>query len=134
LFDAAEIDKADKEQLRRNINDAWKEVYHQLGRNQNAPLSDDDFLRAHWITYFRYSRKAGDDYIRFLLGKFSAKNVFEKHAVITQVVEEAEIPSDFEQNDNEIEETPETETVLVSKLAPQEINDYVNSLKSLAKY
>jgi uncharacterized protein with ParB-like and HNH nuclease domain len=134
LFDASEIDKADKEQLRRNINDAWKEVYHQLGRNQNAPLSDDDFLRAHWITYFRYSRKAGDDYIRFLLGKFSAKNVFEKHAVITQVVEEAEIPSDFEQNDNEIEETPETETVLVSKLAPQEINDYVNSLKSLAKY
>jgi hypothetical protein len=134
LFDDSEIDKADKEQLRRNINDAWKEVYYQLGRNQNAPLSDDDFLRAHWITYFRYSRKAGDDYIRFLLGKFSAKNVFEKHTVITQAVEEAEIPSDFEQDDNEIDATPETEAALVSKLAPPDIHNYVNSLKALAEY
>ena len=135
LFDDSEIDKADKEQLRRNINDAWKEVYYQLGRNQNAPLSDDDFLRAHWITYFRYSRKAGDDYIRFLLGKFSAKNVFEK-LVLTQEEEEAQIPSDFEEDnvDDETETIPEPETTLVSKLAPQEINDYVNSLKALAEY
>lgn len=73
LFDDAQIDQADKEQLRRSINEAWKEVYYQLGRNQNTSLSDDDFLRAHWITYFHYSRRAGDDYIRFLLGKFSAK-------------------------------------------------------------
>ena len=80
LFDDGQLDSRDKDQLRKNINDAWKEVYYQLGRNQNAPLSDDEFLRAHWITYFRYSRKGGDDYIRFLLGKFSAKNVFEKHA------------------------------------------------------
>jgi len=58
----------DKEQLRKNINDAWKEVYYQLGRNQDTPLSDDDFLRAHWITNFQYSRKRGDDYIRYLLG------------------------------------------------------------------
>jgi len=135
LFDDSEIDKTDKEQLRRNINDAWKEVYYQLGRNQNAPLPDDDFLRAHWITYFRYSRKAGDDYIRFLLTKFSAKNVFEKHTV-TQAVEEAEILSDFGQDeaDNGIGAMPDTEAVLVSKLAPQEINDYVNSLKALAEY
>jgi len=135
LFENSEIDKADKEQLRRNINAAWKEVYYQLGRNQNTPLSDDDFLRAHWITYFRYTRKAGDDYIRFLLGKFSAKNVFEKHNV-TKAVEDAEMPSDFEQDeaDNEIDATPDIETVVVSKLTPQEINDYVNSLKALAEY
>jgi hypothetical protein len=135
LFDDAQIDKADKEQLRKNINDAWKEVYYQLGRNQNAPLSDDDFLRAHWITYFRYSRKAGDDYIRFLLGKFSAKNVFEKHT-ITQAVEESEIVSDFEQDEDEngVDSQPEVETVLTSKLAPKEISDYVNSLKTLAQY
>lgn len=65
LFEEGQLDSRDKEQLRKNINDAWKEVYYQLGRNQNAPLSDDEFLRAHWITYFRYFRKGGDDYIRF---------------------------------------------------------------------
>jgi hypothetical protein len=121
--------------LRRNINDAWKEVYYQLGRNQNAPLSDDDFLRAHWITYFRYSRKAGDDYIRFLLGKFSAKNVFEKHAA-TVAMKEAEMPSDIEQDDldNDADSPIEPEPTLVRKLAPQEINGYVNSLKALAEY
>jgi uncharacterized protein with ParB-like and HNH nuclease domain len=120
LFDDAQIDKADKEQLRKNINDAWKEVYYQLGRNQNAPLSDDDFLRAHWITYFRYSRKAGDDYIRFLLGKFSAKNVFEKHT-ITQATEESEIVSDFEQDEDEngADAQPEAETVLRGHLGSQ---------------
>ncbi|MBI1282057.1 MAG: DUF4268 domain-containing protein [Anaerolineaceae bacterium] len=136
LFDDAQIDKADKEQLRKNINEAWKEVYYQLGRNQNAPLSDDEFLRAHWITYFRYSRKAGDDYIRFLLGKFSAKNVFEKHTIPQTAAEESEIVSDFEQDEDEngADTQSEAEMVLTSKLAPKEINDYVNSLKSLAEY
>ena len=135
LFDDAQIDKPDKAQLRKNINDTWKEVYYQLGRNQNAPLSDDEFLRAHWITYFRYSRNAGDDYIRFLLGKFSAKNVFEKH-IITQPIEDMAIISDLERDegDDTIEAQAEPETALVSKLAPKEINDYVNSLKLLAEY
>ena len=75
LFDETRLDEINREQLRKNINNAWKEVYYQLGRNQNSALSDDDFLRAHWITYFRYSRKRGDDYIHFLLNKFSAKSI-----------------------------------------------------------
>ena len=135
LFDDNQIDKRDKEQLRKNINDAWKEVYHQLGRNKDVPLSDDDFLRAHWITYFRYSRKGGDDYIRFLLGKFSAKNVFEKRTV-TQEIEVDEVLSDYEHNgdDEAAEIENELETLLVSKLVPLEISDYVNSLKALAEY
>ena len=53
------------------------EVYYQLGRNENDLLSDDEFLRAHWILYFAYSRKKGDDYIKFLLRKFSHKSIFE---------------------------------------------------------
>ena len=135
LFDEAQIDKADKGQLRKNINDAWKEVYHQLGRNKDAPLSDDDFLRAHWITYFRYSRKGGDDYIRFLLGKFSAKNVFEKHTM-TQASDASEPLLDYErdEDDEAVDIQVEPETMLVSKLSPTEITDYVNSLKSLAEY
>lgn len=135
LFDDNQLDTTDKEQLRKNINDAWKEVYYHLGRNQDAPLSDDDFLRAHWITYFQYSRKRGDDYIRFLLSKFSAKNVFEKFTVTTQAETSEPLPG-FETSDDDdvADDTPESEPVLVSKLAPMEISDYVNSLKALAEY
>lgn len=134
LFDDAQIDKVDKDQFRKNINDAWKEVYHQLGRNKDASLSDDDFLRAHWITYFSYSRKGGDDYIHFLLGKFSAKNVFEKHT--TQASDASEPLLDYErdEDDETVDIQVEPETMLVSKLSPTEITDYVNSLKTLAEY
>jgi hypothetical protein len=135
LFDNAQFDETDKDQLRKNINDSWKEIYHQLGRNKDAPLSDNDFLRAHWITYFRYSRKGGDDYIRFLLGKFSAKSVFEKQTV-TQAGDASEPLFDYErdEDDEAIDVQVEPENTLVSKLSPTEISDYVNSLKSLAEY
>lgn len=63
LYPESKLDKMDKENLRKQINDTWKEVYFQLGRNEKTPLSDDDFLRAHWIVYFAYSRRKGDDYI-----------------------------------------------------------------------
>jgi len=134
LFDDSHLDKTDKKQLRENINKAWKEVYYQLGRNQDAPLSDDDFLRAHWITYFQYSRKRGDDYIRYLLRKFSAKNVFEKHTITFAADTDEPLPG-FEEieEDDAADSTSEPETVLVSKLDPKEINDYVNSLKFLAE-
>lgn len=135
LFDDKQFDALNKEQLRKNINDAWKEVYYQLGRNQNAPLSDDDFLRAHWIIYFQYSRKRGDDYIRFLLNKFSAKNVFEKFTAIVQANGGDPLPGFESPEDDDFEDdAQETEVVMVSKLAPLEISDYVNSLKTHAEY
>lgn len=138
LFDDGQYDDRDKAQLRKSINDAWKQVYYQLGRNQNAPLDDDDFLRAHWITYFGYSRRRGDDYIRFLLSKFSAKNVFEKRIIETQN-DTAEPLPDFDpmaDDDAVVDDVSETENTptVISKLAPVEIADYVNSLKELAEY
>lgn len=131
LYDDTRFDKRDKEELRKQINDAWKEVYFQLGRNENMPLSDDDFLRAHWIIYFTYSRKKGDDYIRFLLRKFSAKNIFEKKTVLLE-----DLPS-YKFNEDDYEEDDDStalDTITVSKLEPAEIRDYVNSLMDLAKY
>ena len=67
LYNDDELDHAERKSLRETINDAWKEVYRQLGRNKLRPLNDDDFLWAHWIIYYKYSRKTGQDYIRFLL-------------------------------------------------------------------
>lgn len=135
LFQDEQLDAKDKEQLRININDAWKEVYYQLGRSKIAPLSDDEFLRAHWITYFQYSRKGGDDYIRFLLGKFSAKNVFEKHTRIQENEDNVTL-TDFmaDEEDEQVEVPAEAERELFSKLTPKEINDYISSLKFLAEY
>lgn len=132
LYDDSKLDAMDKSKLRRQINDAWKEVYYQLGRNQNAPLSDDEFLRAHWIMYFQYSRRKGDDYIKFLLNKFSAKNIFEKQ--IAAIAEEVQATSDSEDDEEETVQTAEEEPAAPNKLEPHEIADYVNSLKGVAKH
>ena len=97
LYSDAKFDELDKENLRKQINDAWKEVYYQLGRNEKTPLVDDEFLRAHWISYFSYSRKKGDDYIHFLLNKFSAKNIFEKKTVpVDGTMQETDIDFDID--------------------------------------
>ncbi len=136
LYSDKKLDELDKSHLRKEINDAWKEVYFQLGRNKNTPLSDDEFLRAHWIIYFSYSRRKGDDYIKFLLNKFSAKNIFEKKTINLDSLETQEIIVDDLEVDEDIDEIAdvEPEIVEVSKLEPNEIADYVNSLKDMAKY
>ena len=43
LYTDDELDRAGRTSLRDSINDAWKEVYRQLGHNKLKPLNDDDF-------------------------------------------------------------------------------------------
>lgn len=133
LYDKAELKNDERHALRENINDAWKEVYFQLGRNKKNPLNDDDFLVAHWIMYFQYTREKGDDYIRFLLEqKFTPQNIYEKAEIrITSLQNFEEIRDDEETDEIEINDEEEF-TVFRSKLSPKEIEDYVNSLKSAA--
>lgn len=135
LFDDHQLDSPDKKELRGKINRAWKEVYYQLGRKKDAPLSDDEFLRAHWITYFSYSRRGGDDYIKYLLEKFSAKNVFQKKSIV-QNGEIDEPTSNLETDDenDSVDIQIEDETLTTSKLKPNEIDNYVNNLKEMAEY
>lgn len=136
LYDCSVLDEINEAALREKINKAWKEVYYQLGRNENTPLSDDEFLRAHWIMYFSYSRKKGDDYIKFLLRKFSHKSIFMSFAendtpaddtipVVTDD-EDTDDPSDIQEN--------ETMEMAPGFLTPKEIADYVNSLNETAEY
>lgn len=67
-------DNEGRSKLRKNINDAWKTIYEYLGKNPEKPLPDDEFLKNHWIMYFKYSRDKGDDYKKFLLDeKFNAR-------------------------------------------------------------
>jgi len=44
--------KGREKTLRQNINDAWKSVYHYLGKNNQRPLNDDTFLRTHLSYYY----------------------------------------------------------------------------------
>lgn len=47
-----EFEPGDAKLLRKQINDAWAIVYHNIGRNEKRPLNDDDFLRAHLANYY----------------------------------------------------------------------------------
>lgn len=135
LYDEKELKNDERNSLRKTINDAWKEVYYQLGRNKQNPLNDDDFLVAHWIMYFQYTREKGDDYIRFLLEqRFTPQNIYSKTEVILSSIQDfKEITEEDETDQEEVEINGEEDVVVLrSKLAPKEIEDYVNSLKSAA--
>ena len=144
LYTDEELDPAGRANLRNLINEAWKEVYHQLGRNKSKPLNDDDFLRAHWIMYFKYSRKKGNDYIHYLLDEeFTPKRV---HKKIVQPVEleeteeqSVEQQDDVEQVEQEVEElgleeSTAAEPIKSAALQPNQIRDYVLSLKASSVY
>jgi uncharacterized protein with ParB-like and HNH nuclease domain len=138
LYNEQELDAAAHKSLRSRINDGWKEVYHQLGRNKTHPLSDDDFLRAHWTMYFKYSRKTGKDYIRFLLDEqFTTKKVYKtiERPVTLEVPEEIRSEEDLDEIEEENEDALEEQmTVSAAQLAPTEIRDFVLSLKESAVY
>ena len=134
LYTDAELDLAERRDLRNLINDAWKEVYFQLGRNKSKPLNDDDFLRAHWMMYFKYSRQTGRDYIKFLLEEqFTPQRVHRKivQPVELEEAEEQTSDADLEADDeNGLEEVDASEPMMVAELRPNEIRDYVKSLKT----
>lgn len=134
LYTDEELDSAERKDLRDLINDAWKEVYFQLGRNKLKPLNDDDFLRAHWMMYFKFSRQTGRDYIRFLLEEqFTPKRVHRKvvQPVELEEAEEQTSAADLDTDEeNGIEETESSEPLMMAELQPNEIRDYVRSLKA----
>ena len=135
LYGEQELDSANRKSLRETINEAWKEVYSQLGRNKMQPLKDDDFLRAHWIMYFKYSRQTARDYIQFLLDEqFTPQKVhkkFEQKIDLESIPKEQDSAKDFEDSEDENEDATEDtiSTISSPKLEPKEISDFVKSLK-----
>ena len=133
LYTDDELDDAERQSLRNAINGAWKEIYYQLGRNDKQPLNDDEFLKAHWIMYFQYSRNRGDDFIDFLLEEhFIPQRVHKINVreVAMELPEEELADDQIDDSDyeNDIEDTDYDENT-VDKLHPSEIKQYVNSLK-----
>jgi uncharacterized protein with ParB-like and HNH nuclease domain len=138
LFNNKELKTDERVSLRGEINDAWKEVYFQLGRNKLKLLNDDTFLQAHWIMYFQYTRARGENYKQFLLEKkFTPQNIYTKTQVkLSSIQDFEEIIGDEEFNQEEVEVIYDLEemTIFLSKLTPKEIKDYVISLKSASKH
>mgnify|MGYP002623145316 FL=1 len=134
LYTDEELDPAERKDLRDLINDAWKEVYFQLGRNKSKPLNDDDFLRAHWMMYFKYSRQTGRDYIKFLLEEqFTPQRVHRKVKKNVELEEAEEQTSEADldtDEDNGLDDSEAAEPIKVAELQPNEIRDYVKSLKA----
>ena len=81
-------DENDYNQLRDDINEVWKTLYEYLGKNQDKPLDEDDFLQNHWITYFPYSRDKAKVFKTYLLSEeFTKKRVFSGELSSEQVRE-----------------------------------------------
>ncbi|WP_022932312.1 DUF4268 domain-containing protein [Treponema bryantii] len=140
LYNKEDLNEENENALRETINNAWKEVYFQLGRNEFSPLSDDEFLRAHWIIYFKYTRQKGDDYIKFLLRKFSHKSIFNDVYEVTSdsqdpvIIENENIEDEEnETDDNDISEEINEDSQQTEFLRPSMIADYVNSLKECSE-
>lgn len=78
-------------ELERNINTSWITIYNSLGSNKNNPLSDEDFLRNHWIAYFdEYDRSKSHAYSGFLFDEhFILQNIYAKvinHKIISDYI------------------------------------------------
>jgi uncharacterized protein with ParB-like and HNH nuclease domain len=135
LYPKIEVSDDVQENTRKKINDTWGEIYNQLGRNKLSPLNDDEFLRAHWIMYFKYSRKKGDDYVSFLLDEyFSPRSIVGQIEVKTSAITSVEETTDsIDMDDEDFLDQNLPTLILKSKLSIKEINDYIDSLKSAAK-
>lgn len=157
LYSDQELSVSERQELRDDINEAWKEVYFQLGRNEKQPLNDDDFLKAHWIMYFQYSRKKGNDYIKFLLDEqFSPQKIYEKIEREVSLDLPVERHTDLEMDDTDRANDDDNVSIVsnnknidisdattkqqkknkrqIAYLKPKDIKDYANSLKESSKY
>lgn len=133
-------DEKERNALRTQVNNCWKDVYFHLGRSKTTPLNDDEFLRAHWTMYFKYSRKTGEDYIKFLLNEqFSPKKVLKRTPIIVNVLEAEELRDDekFYEDYYNTEDGSKAFTAEVAYLTDldiPEISKYAHSLQLSVKH
>jgi len=75
-----ENDEEEIASLRKHINNSWKTIYEYLGKNPNKIISDDKFLKDHWIMYFTYDRGIANVEKDFLLNQhFTQQKILNKY-------------------------------------------------------
>ena len=109
-FDSEEYEK---EKLRKAINECWKTIYHQLGRNKNNPLDDDMFLFNHFVLFFGNSliteEDQGLDEYRYRFLRRGYRGRYQEYL---------------------LEEKFTTKSLLSGELTIPELYEYVKSLKN----
>lgn len=132
-------DREEESHIRFVINDSWKEVYWQLGRNTHA-LPDDEFLQDHWIIRYPYSSRQDANYEAFLLGKeFALSNVPRSRKSVDANFEDVGFEDRFKEECAEDEGAAEFEikgddNAAKDGLTGQYIKDYAENLKSTARW
>lgn len=131
LYTPEEADQAMKKEIRDEVNRAWRMVYHELGRNSVHPLNDDDFLRGHWILYYMYSRKSGEDFKNFLLKQnFTSRRIHKKVPAKVELAEVSEYSEIDEEGEEMLSEEVATRAPEQAELQPKEVLDYVRDLSA----
>lgn len=114
-----EDDEDDKIALRKKINECWKTIYHNLGKNKKNPLDDDNFLYYHTLIYFGNELVVNDE-------KRKSRYIHRLYR---------SIQSDFSYYLLEVKFTPKRiydikKDKKMSHLTMNEINEYVENLQS----
>lgn len=141
LFDNSEDEK---NQVRVDINDTWREIYGYLGKNKNYPLSDDEFLQNHWMIYFGYqTRKIQGNqtipYYTYLLNKYFIQQNIDPTNMYVPDLTNLTINTEIEEELEKFEQEEDAQDNVITNdkqinLTLVDIQKYVNSLKELIQY
>lgn len=82
-------DKAEKEKLRKEINICWKTCYEFLGKNKSNVLSDNTFLRNHFIVYHYFEKEKDFPHRNLFKDIYTVKKTLDENTQIDfQSIEE----------------------------------------------
>lgn len=69
------IEEEERIELKEKVKKAWTVIYEWLGKDEL--LDDDEFLRVHWIMYYKYDRKIAGAFAKDLLDEtFAIRRVY----------------------------------------------------------
>jgi len=128
----------DANDLRKEINDAWKDVYYWLAKDVKSVLSDDEFLKAHWIAYYTTPSKKAKEDIKFLLKNFSVRNIegysataIDEKNYFAPNTESVDEDSDY---DEDVSVNEQSAKIEIKSIKGRDVSEYVMSLKQFSEF
>lgn len=120
IYLSTKIDEPDyeRQKLRNAINECWKTIYHQLGRNKDKPLDDDDFLKNHFILFYGNTHNKADNRLVFADKGFDLGTLRYIHRSYKDYLLDIKFTTASLKSKDE------------NKLSLSELYEYVSSLKS----
>ena len=77
--------------LRNKIISTWQDIYEWLGKNEKNKLTDDEFLRAFWVMYFKHDDRTEKEFKKFeedlFNDKYSITNIPENELLTIPQIE-----------------------------------------------